>query len=202
MDSVVCFKLQLWAIHGKVRLKKISYLQSLCIGDGKFLTKSFVTSSSQYNQANVEHTRQFGNPNFIVTAFIKQLEDLEQHLMLNPITFVIYSVFQQKLVYNFRTNNYEANLASSILSGITRHILPPVVFMKNEAFCILHGIDYVTLYIIPYQLQWLAEQLRKSLWKLRGSLKNHILEDLNLKINSKKQGLESQIGNKTFQFIP
>ena len=69
------------------------------------LVEIFGTNSSQYNQAIAKLTRQFGDPKFIVSAFIKQLEDFEQYNMRNPNTFVKYSAFLQKMFITFRQIN-------------------------------------------------------------------------------------------------
>ena len=87
-------------------VEKITYLQTLCTGSAKSLIESYGTNSSQYDQANEELIRRIGNPKFIVTAYIEQLEDFEQPHLRDPLSFVRYSTFLRKLVHNFEANGH------------------------------------------------------------------------------------------------
>ena len=57
-------------------VEKITYLQSLFTDNAKSLTESDGTNSSQYEQAVLELVRRYGNPKYVVSAFIRELEKM------------------------------------------------------------------------------------------------------------------------------
>ena len=126
-------------------VEKITYLQTLCTGSAKILIDSYGTNSSQYDQAIEELIRRFGNPKFIVAAYIKQLEDSERPHLRDSLSFVINWTFLRKLVHNFEANGQTFDLGSTNLSRIARSKLSSTVLMKWEEFCVLHGLEYATL---------------------------------------------------------
>ena len=73
-------------------VEKITYLQILCTGSAKILIDSYGTNSSQYDQAIEELIRRFGNPKFIVAAYIKQL-DIRLRASTSTRLFVICDKF-------------------------------------------------------------------------------------------------------------
>ena len=54
------------------------YLQSLCVGKAKNVVESYGTNSSQFIQAVEELIRRCGNPNCVVAAVTRELENFVQ----------------------------------------------------------------------------------------------------------------------------
>ena len=79
---------------------------------------SYGTSSSQYTQAKEELNSRFGNPNFVVAAFTRELENFEQLHVQEPQRFVRFVAFQRKLVHSFKLNTNTSDLNSSNLNRL------------------------------------------------------------------------------------
>ena len=81
------FELFQTAIGNNPRLspvEKITYLQSLCNDNAKSLLESYGTISSQYEQAILELARRYGNPKYVVSAFIRELEKFDILIISEP----------------------------------------------------------------------------------------------------------------------
>ena len=142
------FELFQTAIGNNPRLspvEKITYLQSLCTDNAKSLIESYGTNSSQYEQAIIELVRRYGNPKYVVSAFIRELEKFDKLILSEPQGFIRYAAFLRKLIHNFDLNGYTADLNSSNLTRLARSKLPVTLLMKWEEHCVLHDLDYATL---------------------------------------------------------
>ena len=128
-----------------VPVEKITYLQSLCTDNAKSLIESYGTNSSQYEQAILELVRRHGNPKYVVSAFIRELEKFDKLIPSEPQGFIRYAAFLRKLIHNFELNGYTADLNSSNLTRLARSKLPVSLLMKWEEHCVLHDLDYATL---------------------------------------------------------
>ena len=95
-----------------ISVEKITYLQSLCTDNAKSLIESYGTNSSQYEQAILKLVRRYGNPKYVVSAFIRELEKFDQLILSEPQGFIRYSAFLRKLIHNFELSGYTADLNS------------------------------------------------------------------------------------------
>ena len=125
-------------------VEKITYLQSLCSDNAKYLIENGI-NSSQYEQAILEIVRRYGNPKYVVSAFIRELEKFEKLILSKPQGFIRYAAFLRKLIHNFELNGYTADLIFSNLTRLARSKLPVSIIMKWEEHCVLHDLDYATL---------------------------------------------------------
>ena len=89
--------------------------------------------------------RRYGNPKYVVSAFIRELEKFDKLILSEPQGFIRYAAFLRKLTHNFELNGYTADLNSSNLTRVARSKLPVSLLMKWKEHCVLHDLDYATL---------------------------------------------------------
>ena len=138
----IWFELFQTAIGNNPRLspvEKITYLQSLCTDNAKSLIESYGTNSSQYEQAILELVRRYGNPKYVMSAFIRELEKFDKLTLSEQQGFIRHAAFVRKLIHNFELNGYTADLNSSNLTRLARSKLPVSLLMKWEEHCVLHS---------------------------------------------------------------
>ena len=142
------FELFQTAIGNNPRLspvEKNTCLQTLCTDNAKVLIESYGTNSSQYEEAILELVLRYGNPKYVVSAFIRELEKFDKLILSEPQGFIRYAAFPRKLIHNFELNGYIADLNSSNLTRLARSKLSLSLLMKWEEHCVLHDLDYATL---------------------------------------------------------
>ena len=140
-------------------VEKITYLQTLCTGSAKSLIESSGTNSSQYDQANEELIRSFGNPKFIVAAYIEQIEDFEHPHLRNPLSFVRYSTCLRTLVHNFEANGH----FQSRINKCNQYCAQQASSCCFDEMC--YGLEYATLidfsnWLNNYSKVWISD------WKI------------------------------------
>ena len=142
------FELLQTAIGNNQRLSpvaKITYLPSLCTDSAKFLIENYTTKSSQYEHAILELVRKYVNPEYVVSALIRELEKFDKLILSEPQGFIRYAAFLRKLIHNSELNGYTVDLSSSNLARLARSKLPVCLLMKREEHCVLHSLEYATL---------------------------------------------------------
>ena len=104
--------------------ERMSYLQTLVVGPVREAISGYLCNPGFYHDALSELERRFGNPQHVVAALTKELEQWHRPQAIDHVTLISYASFQRKLVQTFNAHGFYADLSSTYLVRIARDKLP------------------------------------------------------------------------------
>ena len=110
---------QQWPVRRPKKCSK-TYLQNSVTDKARDSISGYSYNGDYYNEAIAELTRNFGKPQYIVAAYLDQLEKWAKPRLDEPNTFVSFSSFLRRLEQTFRLHNFEADLKSSAVLRMAR----------------------------------------------------------------------------------
>ena len=140
----------------------MTYLQNSVVGKTKEKIQPYSCDPAYNPTALKELMNHFGDPTFVVNAFINQLEGWHPNKDYNKQNFVSFASFLKRLVQAFDYLGFKADLQSSTLMKKAKEKIPHYILIKWREHTITSIGNQPTLFEFQKWLEVLAQVYDKN----------------------------------------